>query len=98
MIHIYTLPQCNYCKQTKELLEGERIPFKEYSTETYPETCARLEVTLHTNYYPIVKIQGGSAPTFIISNNTEEPRTTYPRVHYFSSSPHLVELIKKLIS
>lgn len=94
IIDIYTLSSCKYCKEAKELMDKEGILYKEYVSENYPTTCARIEATVKSSYYPIVKLPTPTNPTFIISELTEEPRSTYSYIYYFKTIPHLIQQIK----
>lgn len=97
MVNIYTLEGCRFCSEAKSKMEEEGILYTEFCETSHPDTCKKLEDSLKTDLYPMIKIAGGTKPVFIISNSTGYPRSLYPHIYYFDSIPHLIHLIKSHI-
>lgn len=97
MVNIYTLEGCRFCQEAIELLEKEGILYQEFKESEHAIKCERLQESLNTDYYPMIKIPTSHQPLFIISDSSEYPRSSYPHILYFKSIPHLIQLIKSNI-
>lgn len=42
-VTVYTMPNCQYCKNTKGLLQAKNIPFKEVDVFEDPEGMAKVK-------------------------------------------------------
>ena len=42
-VDIYTTPYCGYCKQAKEYMDGEGIPYKEFDVENNTENRKQFQ-------------------------------------------------------